>query len=128
MKKSALIKMLQEIEGDPEIKLWNGFAGDWVDINPKLEQVNLVRLTRDYWIESIRIEECIDRKDWTHQLPQSEVDSLKKSHRYICEWELNEYVAQEDIDKKRYQVKPVYILQAKVKGETTYDRLGDMSY
>ena len=128
MKKSALIKMLQEIEDDPEIKLWNGFAGDWVDINPKLEQVNLVRLTRDYWIESIRIEECIDLKDWTHQLPESEVDSLKKSHRHICKWELNEYVTQEDIDKRRYQVKPVYIMQAKVKGETTYDRLGDMSY
>lgn len=120
--------MLCQIEGDPEIKLWNGFAGDWVDINPKLEQVDLVRLTQKYWIESIRLEECIDLKDWTHQLPQSEVDSLKKSHRHICKWELDSFVTQDDIDKKRYENRTVYILQAKVKGETSYDRLGDFNY
>jgi hypothetical protein len=33
MKKSKLIEMLNRLEGDPEIKLWNGMVGDWMDMD-----------------------------------------------------------------------------------------------
>lgn len=128
MKKSKLIKLLQEIEGDPEIKLWNGFVGDWVDISPKVEKCDLVRMTQRYWLESIRLEECIDRKDWSYQLPVDEVATLKKKYKDVCKWEINGYVTSDQIDKKRYDVKTTYIIQAKIKGENTFDRIGEMSY
>lgn len=128
MKKSKLIKMLQEIEGDPEIKLWNGYVGDWVDILPAIEKVSLVRMTQEYWLESCRLEDCLNLKDFTYQLSVAETDALKKNYKNICKWELNGYVTNEDIARKKYATKPVYILQAKLKGETNFDRLGDLKY
>lgn len=128
MKKSALIKLLEEIEGDPEIKLWNGFVGDWVDISPKVEKCDLVRLTQRYWLESIRLEECIDRKDWSYQLPVDEVATLKKNYTNVCKWEFNLYATSDQLDRKKYGVKSVYIIQAKIKGEKSVDRIGEMNY
>ena len=107
MKKSALIKLLQGIKGDPEIKLWNGFVDDWVDISPKVEQVNLVRLSQQYWIECIRREQCIDLNDASYQLPAEQVENLMKNYGTICKWELDQFFSRKDVDENRYQVKSV---------------------
>jgi hypothetical protein len=128
MKKSKLIELLTAIKGNPEVKLWNGFVGDWVDIDAKLVPVTLVRMTQEYWLEAIRMERCIDLKDWKHQLPAEEVAELKKRYTSVCKWEENQFVTQEDIDSKRYATRKVQIMQAKVKGEKTWDRIGDISY
>jgi hypothetical protein len=34
----------------------------------------------------------------------------------------------EDVKKKNYKLKKIMILQAKVKGEKTFDRFGDITY
>jgi hypothetical protein len=130
MKKSKLIAMLNAIEGDPDIKLWNGMVGDWMEISPALVKSDLVRMNLDYWLESCRLQDCGERKDWDYQMPAEEIAELTKRHKSgkVNKWELNPYVTLEDIKAKRYSLKKILILQAKKKGETSWDRLGDISY
>lgn len=128
MKKSKLIALLNAIEGDPEIKLWNGLVQDWVDIDAKVMPMDLVRMTEAYFLETCRMEECIDRRDWDYQFPQDEVAELKKSYKKNCKWEDNRYVTQEDLDKKRYSVRTVQVIQAKRKGQRHSDRIGEIEY
>jgi len=128
MKKSKLIELLNKIDGNPEIKLWNGFVSDWVDINPTLSEQDLVKQTLAHYLETCRLEYCRDRNDWDYQMPAEEVARLEKMYTKVCKWEMNPYVTQEDIDTKRYSVKIVQIMQAKIKGENAWDRIGDMKY
>lgn len=128
MKKSKLIEMLNAIDGNPEIKLWNGFVGDWVDIDTKLVPHTLVRMKQEYWLESCRIQDAVKRKDWTYQMPAEKLAYLKKQYTTVCQWEDNQFVTQEDIDLKRYAARKVQIMQSKVKGVKTWDRIGDISY
>ena len=128
MKKSKLIEMLNRLEGDPEIKLWNGMVGDWMDIDRELVPSDLVKQSLEHWLEMCRIEACKDRRDWDYQLPAEEVAALKKDYNRVNTWELNPYVTLEDVQEKRYKLKNIYILNAKTKGVKAFDRLGDIDY
>lgn len=127
MRKNELIKQLQEIKGNPEVVLWNGYAGDYMHID-KPVQSDLVKITKEYWIRSVLNEECITRKDWNYQLPEAEIKELERRHRTELQYELGEYIPEEDIAKKRYKRKRVVFLQAKKRGIKTFDRAGDMEY
>ena len=128
MKKSKLIEMLSKIKGDTEIKLWNGMVCDWMDISKELVPSDLVKQTLAHWLEMCRVEECKARRDWDYQMPAEEVARLKKDYNKVNPWELNPYVTLEDVQEKRYSLKNIYILNAKTKGVTSFDRLGDVSY
>ena len=128
MRKSKLIEILNSIEGNPEIKLWNGFVQDWVDIDPTPIKTELMRRSRDYWLESCRLQDCVDKKNWEYQMPQEEIENLKKNYSRVCKWEINSYIGNDPIKKQDFQSKSVYILQANVKGEKTFDRMGDIRY
>lgn len=128
MKKSKLIEMLNRLEGDPEIKLWNGMVGDWMDIAPKLVPSDLVKQTRAHWLEMCRLQECRDRQDWDYQLPDEEVAQLKKDYNKVNTWDLNPYVTLEDVKEGRYSVKTIYLLNTKTRGVKTFDRLGNIDY
>ncbi len=128
MKKAKLLELLNSLEGNPDIKLWNGYVEDWVDIDPKLVPTDLVRMNLAYWLESCRLEDCRDRKNWDYQMPAEEVALLTKRYPTVCKWEINPYVTTDDIKEKRYSVKTVQIMQAKSKGVKTFDRAGDISY
>lgn len=128
MKKSKLIEMLNRLEGDPEIKLWNGMVGDWMDIDPKLVPSDLVKQTLAHWLDMCRLHECRDRQDRDYQLPDEEVAQLKKDYNKVNTWELNPYVNLEDVKEGRYSVKTIYLLNAKTKGVKSFDRLGDIDY
>ena len=41
MRKNQLIEMLQNIKGNPEIHMWNGFVEDYQPINKELVEVDL---------------------------------------------------------------------------------------
>lgn len=127
MRKNDLIKQLQEIKGNPEIVLWNGYAGDYMHID-KPVQSDLVKMTKEYWIRSVLNEECITRKDWNYQLPEAEIKELERRHRTELQYEFGEHISEEDIAKKRYKRKRVVFLQAKKRGIQTFDRAGDMEY
>jgi len=128
MKKSKLIEMLNRLEGDPEIKLWNGMVGDWMDIDRELVPSDLVKQSLEHWLEMCRIQECRHRRDWDYQLPAEEVAALKKDYNKVNTWELNPFVTLEDVQEKRYKLKNIYILNAKTKGVKAFDRLGDIDY
>lgn len=128
MKKSKLIEMLNRLEGDPEIKLWNGMVGDWMDIDKELVPSDLVKQTLAHWLEMCRVEACKDRRDWDYQMPAEEVARLKKDYNKVNTWELNPYVTLEDVQEKRYSLKNIYILNAKTKGVKSFDRLGEIDY
>ena len=126
MKKSKLIAILQEIEGDPEVKLWNGYVGDWMDIGEVLETY-LVKQTKEYYKEMCRLERCRDLQDWNVELSE-DVHKLLDSCYTRIQWEHDSYVTQEDLDNKRYRKKKVLVLQAKTRGINTHDRIGGISY
>ena len=126
MKKDKLIKMLSEIPGNPDITLWNGMVGDWMDIG-NLVEGDLVKQTLSHHIRHVQFDECKQRNDWTYELPPAELDSLKKSYRSI-QWDHNPFVTQDDIKEGHYKSKRVVYINAKTRGISTWDRLGQMSY
>lgn len=128
MKKSKLIAMLNAMPGDPDIKLWNGMVGDWMEIDPKLVEQVLVKQTLSHWLEMCRMEECRDRSDWTYQMPAEEVEQLTKRYSKLHQWEMNEYVTQDEINKGWFTTKTVQIMQPKKRGVKTWDRQGTMEY
>ena len=127
MRKNDLIKQLQAIKGNPEVALWNGHVGDYMHIN-NLVPSDLVKITKEYWIESVRLEKCLDRKEWEYQLPEQEVKELERRHKTEIQWEMNEYVDEEDIAKNRYTKKSVVFIQPKKRGVSTFDRIGGIEY
>lgn len=126
MKKSKLIALLNSIEGDPDVLLWNGLVGDWMDIG-QLAEGDLVKMTLEYYLESCRLETCIDLKDWEYQLPAEEVKELTARHKKFP-YEINQYVTLEDVKAKRYKIKRVQYIDAKLRGEKHTDRLGSIEY
>lgn len=128
MRKSELIKLLQNIKGNPEIKLWNGMVGDWMDINKELAPASLVKQTFEHYIEMIRLEQCRDKKDWSIQLSAEEISELRQSYKKYIKWECNQFVDEEDIKAKRYSQKNIFYIAAKRRGVTTYDRIGNLEF
>lgn len=128
MRKNDVIALLNKLEGNPEVVLWNGFVGDYQHFNKKLVKGYLVKQTLSHYIEMCRLEECQLRRDWDFRFTNDELDDLKRMYRKVCKWEVNEFVTQEDIDHKRYDVKRVIYIQPKVRNETYFDRMGVVSY
>jgi hypothetical protein len=126
MKKNKLIDILNKIEGNPDIYLWNGYVGDWMDIG-NISESDLVKQTFDYYVESVRLEEAIDKKDFTHTLSKNDIFDLSKSYKKF-EYEVDQYVSLEDIQKKRYKKKRVVFIDAKPRVKFSFDRLGYMEY
>ncbi len=127
MRKNDLNKLLSDLEGNPEIVLWNGYTSDFMHIDG-LVGGDLVRMTWEHYLEMCRLEECSNRRDWTYQHSAEDIEELRKSFKKNNEWEPNEYVTQEDIQTKRYKQKRIVYINAKRRGKTMYDRLGSVSY
>lgn len=127
MRKNELIKLLQQLDGNPEILLWNGYVGDYMHISNLVEN-ELVKQTFDHYAKMVEFEEKRNRKDWDYQHTEQDVGELKGCYKKFVEWEINEYVTAEDIENKRYKKKRVVFIGAKPRGKTSYDRLGGVEY
>lgn len=128
MKKNDLIKLLQDLPGNPDVVLWNGLVEDYMHINPVLVKGDLVKQTLTDYLEKCRLEECVDRQDWEFQFSPQEREELVRMYKRVCKWECNQYVTLDDIKEKRYRAKRVVYINAKLRGETMHDRLGAVSY
>ena len=128
MKKSKLIALLNQIKGDPDIVLWNGMVGDWMDVNPKLIEGELVKQSFETAVRMYEFEKKRDKNDFDYVLPQKERDEYKKSWRKHWKWEDNEFVTKDDIASGSYLSKRVVYIDAKKRGVHTWDRLGDIDY
>lgn len=128
MKKNDVIDMLQKLEGNPEIVLWNGFVGDYQHIDSVPAEGILVKQTLAHYLEMCRLQDCVDRNDRNYQMSADEVERLKKMYKKVCKWEENQFVTLEDIKAKRYSMKKVFYVQAKKRNERYHDRLGSVDY
>ena len=125
MRKNQLIEYLQSIPGNPEVLLWNAFVQDWHSIKPCVTK--LTKLTKDYFMESCRLERCIDMQDFTYQLTEYEKKEAEQSYDNHC-YEFNDFVEKADLKRKRFKQKQVVMIQGKSRGLKYHDRLGDVSY
>jgi hypothetical protein len=130
MRKADLIKLLESIDGNPEIKLWNGYASDYMDIDKELVPTYLSKMTFEFFLEMCRLEHCMDtgadRKTYT--FTHDEIVELRRNYKEHYNWEYDQYVTDEDIAKKKYTKKNIVIINAKTRGVKTFDRIGALEY
>jgi hypothetical protein len=130
MKKNDLIEMLSKIDGNPEIKIWNGYVEDFMDLDPTPVPVRLVKMTEDYLLEMVRLEQCMDAgaDRATFKLSDAEIADTKRCYKQYHEWELNQFVTDKDIKSKNYKARNVIMLNPKARGKKTFDRIGTLEY
>ena len=127
MRKNDLINMLTQLEGNPEIMLWNGLVGDFVPVG-KLGHSDLVKMQFEYYCKMVELEYRRDRNDNTYTLTDDDITELKSCYKQHHKWEVNSFVDSEDIKRKAYKSKRIAYIDAKITGKTSYDRLGSISY
>jgi hypothetical protein len=129
VKKNDLIALLQKLPGNPEMKLWNGFVEDWMDISGLVEG-DLVKYDFNEWVKLCRFEQAHNAKDWSLvDTPPTEEETARYKQWYrTLPWECGSFVTVADIKSKRYRAKRVVYINAKRRGLTQWDRWGDMKY
>lgn len=128
MKKNQLIELLQQLPGNPEIKLWNGLVGDWMDIGQLVES-ELVKHSVDYFRKGIRHDLLRDGVP-ADQINEQELESDANECARKSAWEFPNQFLQEERYADWYgkNRKKIYLIEAKKRGQTTYDRLGSIDY
>ena len=127
MRKNDLIKLLQTLEGNPEIVLWNGLVGDYQTISSKLLEGELYKQTIEGYFESYRKERCVKENNAKYTLTNKEVDYLTTTYKTFG-YEQKTLVTAEDIKEKRYRKKRVVYIQPKESGKTWFNRRIKVGY
>ena len=128
MKKSKLIEMLSEIEGDPDILFWNGYVSDWTDIHPEIAMDTLTKMSFKHYCDVIKAERIHQDQPTDYDIPEEEISVLKEKYKKSFGWEYNQYITLDDINDKRYREKQVFYMQPKLRGKTDYQRGNRMAY
>ena len=128
MKKSKLIKLLNELKGDPDILLWNGHVGDWVDIDSNLVETDLVRETFEGYCTSLKYERAAELRDGSYEIPEDEIRELKKIFPTISAWDFNACVTEEHIKQRKYKKKSVIMIQPKDRDRKSFNRSFTLEY
>lgn len=119
MRKNDLIKMLNEIEGNPEVVLWNGQVGDWMHIDkPKVFKFN--RLKKSFKIR------CINKENYRDNLPDLTEEEIKKVKP--DEFDIGEGNRWNILKDENFEHRNRIVLQGKLRGIKTFDRLGNIEY
>lgn len=122
MRKDKLIELLQTIEGNPHVYLWNGYVGDYQDIENHIRLMSLVKQTPEE--ASLRLKYELMRDGVSNA--DKELEDFKKD--FNPEWEINPYVQEEHIKEGRYKTKKVYLLSPLLRGRSSIDRVGEIEY
>jgi hypothetical protein len=132
VKKDKLIALLQQIDGNPDIYLWNGFVDDWVDIEPNLVKTEFVKHSKSHVAGLIRFQymQQVGTFELTEQ-QEVEVSVIVENsyNKHYKAWDLpNRFVSDEQFKQWYDKKKVVYLMNTKTKGVTYSDRIGDMRY
>ena len=132
MKKNKLIELLNNIKGNPDIYLWNGMVGEFVDIGEILPNY-LVKMRWEYYLNCCKMEYIKDKKMTfeeyeSFQFSDEEIARFKIHYKNDQPWESNPFVDLDDVKKKRYHVKNIYGIDSKRAGKTFFDRQGKIEY
>lgn len=122
MRKNKLLEILNNIPGNPEIHLWNGFVGDYQPIK-ELVKVDLYKLSFKGYKERVNLQRML--RDKLPAYSDEEIKQLYNKHK-IGQWELFSYYPPSIEDG--YCKKSVYLVEAKTTGKSTVDRLGPLHY
>lgn len=129
MKKNDLIKILQNLKGNPEIVLWNGMVQDYMHIDPDIQEDFLFKYTWEGMQEACRLDRCRDLRDMSFQFTEEETKELRECYLRHHKWEFNRYMTEEDCGPGGWhKKKKVLIIQPKLRGETSFDRIASISY
>lgn len=115
MRKNKLIELLQEIEGNPEVLVWNGHVGDWMALETKLHKKTLTRMSKKRRLYYVNLEQQVRGKE-----PLT-LEDLKGDDE---EWSIDDTFDTVYHD----QTKKVIMLNPKTRGVKSFDRIGDISY
>lgn len=124
MRKNELIKLLQNIKGNPEVKLWNPYAEDY---NPILDvQIDTLYKESVSFIEEWLKAE-VYQKEQRWELTADELKDIalkaKQIHKEREYGSPNEYVTKEEKDRwYQKRTKSVVVLTPKKVGKTNYGR------
>jgi hypothetical protein len=126
MKVKELIKELQKLPANMEVKMFLPIVEDWVDI--KLDEVELHRVNKETKLE-VRNKQNIylneehnmgRRTDYT-------IDEIEND-----EWELYDDMSMSSVDDKMYEEcydkTNVLLISNVFKGVSSFDRMGEMEY
>jgi|AGFT01.1.fsa_nt_gi hypothetical protein len=122
MRKNQLIKMLEEIEGNPEIVIWNGYVDDYMNIEKETFKITLVKETEEFLFNALRGQWCQTNR--TFDVPPEELEKLKVQAKELHkkrEYDfVNPYVTPEEYESwygKRTLTK--YVISPKLRGKTS---------
>jgi hypothetical protein len=127
MKKLKLIELLSKIEGNPDILLWNGYVGDYQDIDKSIVDQPLVRMKFDSYVRVVQYEKQRDQNDLSYVIPDSEIPELKKSYAKHVGWEINHFTSQDMLDTT-HKSKTVFLMQPKSRGKRDWHRSETLEY
>ena len=128
MKKNDLIEMLQGIEGNPEIVIYNSVVEDFQFLDGISSRVKLYKLKRQYFekIAALELSENISPED----IPNGDFQQLVKDRKLYsnCKWELPENLLVRNLSDT--VSKKVVVLFPKQRGKSLSVRgmKGDMEY
>ena len=123
MKKNDLIQLLQNIEGNPEVLIWNGFTSDWMHISKKVKPSKLYK--RDHKILAESLKESPKYRHLTEEQCSSLAKHIADKDGYD---DINKIPLPDNEIKRDFKSKKVVILQAKPRGKTLSDRNGKLIY
>lgn len=127
--KEDLIDYLNTIEGNPEIKVWNGLVEDYTGIEG-IDKLLLMRrskevLTHDYEFE-------LHQSTRTFNVSEEQAKNIKikvDKHYPNQEWEIpNRFCEPENLNKMYGESKEFLAIYPAIEGKRYQDRLGTINY
>jgi len=120
MKKSEMIKVLNEIKGDPEILIWNGLAEDYMKIS-SIKSDFLYKEDDKFTLNILNLERVEQGLLPLEELP---VQYKKK------EWEfVNGFYSKRDIPKYyQKKTKPIGMIHCYLRNKSLSGRFGTIKY
>lgn len=130
MKKSELIKKLQEIDGDPEILMFNGFVEDWHEISLHSGQ-KLVKHSLENLFKGIKHELMGQKKEFSLTPQELKTCYMIAREQFLeQDWEFPNRFVEAGRHKDWYgnNQRDVVLIQGDKRGKSFFDRLGSMRY
>lgn len=121
MRKNDLISALQEIEGNPEVVLWNGFVEDYMHLDKPVKGT-LYKMKKDVYEKFL----ILERSDKCRAASITEQDKKKYSEMPYEYFEYNPEF--EDSKERLYKKKNVVLITSKSRGKKLWDRNGGYEY
>lgn len=130
MKKNKLIELLNQIEGNPDILIFNGFVEDYTDFKLHRESHTLVKHSVEFFERHFTAKYYQQHGSLPNEQTAKQIRSSAQSAANYESWEFPNVFVTEDDAHAWYgnRRKEVYLLEVKQRGKNTFTRSGDIEY